>query len=213
MGKQNNSSGFKLDYKKIISLLVAVLVIYLLVSGRFSSGNSGDGKGDTAEASLPLVTQSQTQAGIVDPTSNATTVNHPSGGTGPAATPAETTEAPTTATSTTLAETTKASTQAAATTPAETTKVYKNYTFRNSKLLNEHYDKHGKEMGFKSAKDYEKAACDVINNPAALYKTEKEDGDHVYYIESSNEFVVLSKDGYIRTYFLPSAGKAYFDRQ
>lgn len=198
MGKQNNSSGFKLDYKKIISLLVAVLVIYLLVSGRFSSGNSGDGKGDTAEASLPLVTASQTQAGIVDPATNATTVNHPSGGTGPATYPSQSTPAPT---------------QPVSTTPAETTKAYKNYTFRNSKLLNEHYDKHGKEMGFKSAKEYEKAACDVINNPAALYKTEKEDGDHVYYIVATNEFVVLSKDGYIRTYFLPSSGKAYFDRQ
>ena len=68
-------------------------------------------------------------------------------------------------------------------------------------------------MGFKSAADYEKAASDVINNPAALYKTEKEDGDHVYYVEATNEFVVLSKDGYIRTYFLPDRGKAYFDSQ
>ena len=68
-------------------------------------------------------------------------------------------------------------------------------------------------MGFKSAGDYEKAASDVINNPAALYKTEKEDGDHVYYLVSTNEFVVLSKDGYIRTYFKPDQGKKYFDRQ
>jgi len=103
--------------------------------------------------------------------------------------------------------------EASSTAPPATTGAYKTYTFRNSKLLNEHFEKHGKEMGFKSAKEYEKAACDVINNPAALYKTEKEDGDHVYYIVATNEFVVLSKDGYIRTYFLPSSGKAYFDRQ
>lgn len=87
------------------------------------------------------------------------------------------------------------------------------YYFRNSSLLNQHYDKHGKDMGFKDAKSYEKAASDVINNPAALHKTEKEDGDFVYYIVATNEFVVLSKDGYIRTYFLPDAGKAYYDRQ
>ena len=68
-------------------------------------------------------------------------------------------------------------------------------------------------MGFKSAKDYEKAASDVINNPDALTKREKEDNDYVYYIEATNEFVILSEDGYIRTYFLPSAGKAYYDRQ
>ncbi len=68
-------------------------------------------------------------------------------------------------------------------------------------------------MGFDSKEAYEKAASDVINNPAALHKTEAEDGDYVYYVEETNEFVVLSKDGYIRTYFLPSAGKAYYDRQ
>ena len=88
-----------------------------------------------------------------------------------------------------------------------------NYTFRNSRLLNEHYEKHGIEMGFASAAEYEAAASAVINNPAALSKTEKDDGDYVYYVETTNEFVILSKDGYIRTYFLPSAGKAYYDRQ
>ena len=44
-------------------------------------------------------------------------------------------------------------------------------------------------------------------------KIEKEDGDTVYYVEATNEFVVLSTDGYIRTYFLPDSGKRYFDRQ
>ncbi len=89
----------------------------------------------------------------------------------------------------------------------------KEYKFRNSSLLNQHYDKHGKDMGFANAQDYEKAASDVINNPKALHKTEKEDGDFCYYIEATNEFVVLSKDGYIRTYFLPDAGKKYYDKQ
>jgi len=87
------------------------------------------------------------------------------------------------------------------------------YRFRNNKLLEQHYDKHGKDMGFSSAGEYEKAASDVINNPSALSKTEAEDGDYIYYIESTNEFVVLSTDGYIRTYFLPDKGRDYFDRQ
>ena len=96
---------------------------------------------------------------------------------------------------------------------AESTKAYVTYRFRNSDRLNEHYEKHGKDMGFKSAKDYEKAASDVINNPDALTKREKEDNDYVFYVEATNEFVVLSEDGYIRTYFYPDAGKAYYDRQ
>lgn len=87
------------------------------------------------------------------------------------------------------------------------------YKFRNKNLLEQHYEKHGRDMGFKSAEEYEKAAAAVPNNPAALHKTEKEDGDDVYYIESTNEFVVVSTDGYIRTYFNPDRGIDYFNKQ
>ena len=90
---------------------------------------------------------------------------------------------------------------------------YVEYNFRNNDRLTEHYKKHGKEMGFKSAEEYEDAASDVVNNPNALHKTEKEDGDDVYYVEDTNEFVVVSSDGYIRTYFYPSAGIDYYNRQ
>ena len=92
-------------------------------------------------------------------------------------------------------------------------KVDKEYRFRSKKLLNQHYEKHGYDMGFKNAAAYEAAASKVINNPDALTKTEKEDGDYVYYVEATNEFVVLSKDGYIRTYFEPDRGIDYYNRQ
>ena len=85
------------------------------------------------------------------------------------------------------------------------------YVFRNDRLLTQHYEKHGIEMGFASKEAYQAAASAVITNPAALYKIEAEDGDGVYYIESTGEFVILSTDGYIRTYYI--ASKAYFDRQ
>ncbi len=94
---------------------------------------------------------------------------------------------------------------------------YVEYHFRNKKLLNQHFQKHGGEFaddfGYQSAEEYEKGASDVINNTSALYKTEAEDGDGIYYIESTNEFVVLSTDGYIRTYFRPDKGIDYFNRQ
>lgn len=90
---------------------------------------------------------------------------------------------------------------------------YIEYHFKNQDRLYEHYKKHGIEMGFASAQEYEQAASDVINNRNALNKTEAEDGDYVYYIESTNEFVILSTEGFIRTYFLPSSGKKYYDRQ
>ena len=87
------------------------------------------------------------------------------------------------------------------------------YTFRNEDRLDDHYEKHGKEMGFKDAESYEEAASDVVNNPEALHKTEKEDGDDVYYLKDTNEFVVVSGDGYIRTYFNPNDGINYYNRQ
>lgn len=86
-------------------------------------------------------------------------------------------------------------------------------TFRNQKLLDQHYDKHGIEMGFASAEEYELAAYKVIIHPDTLHKIEAEDGDDVYYREETNEFVVVSRDGYIRTYFNPSAGIDYYNRQ
>lgn len=87
------------------------------------------------------------------------------------------------------------------------------YTFRSDSLLEEHYQKHGVEMGFATKEAYVAAANVVIHSPDALHKLEAEDGDDVYYLEASNEFVIVSTDGYIRTYFYPNDGKDYFDRQ
>lgn len=87
------------------------------------------------------------------------------------------------------------------------------HRFRSKKLLDDHFKKHGKEMGFASEEEYVEAANRVISSPDALYKLEKEDNDHIYYLEETNEFVVVSQDGYIRTYFNPSAGIKYFNRQ
>ncbi len=99
--------------------------------------------------------------------------------------------------------------------PAETktTQTDEGYRFRNKKLLDEHYRKHGIDMGFKSAEEYETAASAAVVNPNALHKVEKEDGDDVYYITATNEFVIVSTDGYIRTYFKPDSGIKYFKKQ
>lgn len=88
---------------------------------------------------------------------------------------------------------------------------YKNYTFRNNELFASHYQKHGAEMDCNSPEEYLQKANDVINNPNALHKLEAEDNDDVYYLESTQELVIVSTDGYIRTYF--SASLDYFNRQ
>ena len=88
-----------------------------------------------------------------------------------------------------------------------------NYRFRSQKLKDQHFAKHGKEMGYQNANAYEVAANEVISDKKSLHKIESEDGDTVYYREKDNAFVVVSTDGYIRTFFNPEGGKSYYDRQ
>lgn len=88
---------------------------------------------------------------------------------------------------------------------------YKDYTFRTSKQLTSHFQKHGSEVGAKSEFEYVDMANAVINNPAALHKTESEDGDSVYFLNSTGEIVFVSTDGFIRTYFISDYD--YFNRQ
>lgn len=87
------------------------------------------------------------------------------------------------------------------------------YEFRNEKYLNEHFEKHKDEFDFATAEEYLQGANVVINHKDALHKLEAEDGDDVYYLEATNELVVVSTDGYIRTYFKPSDGINYYNRK
>lgn len=87
------------------------------------------------------------------------------------------------------------------------------YSFRNERLLNQHYEKHGIEMGFDTIEEYVAAANAVINHPDVLHKLEAEDNDDIYFLEATSEFVVVSTDGYIRTYFIASGGIDYYNRQ
>lgn len=85
--------------------------------------------------------------------------------------------------------------------------------FRNRQLLEQHYDKHGRDMGFPSPAAYEQAAGEVAENPKSLHKKQRKDGDDVYFLEAGNDFVVVSGEGYIRTYFRPHDGIKYYNRQ
>ena len=85
--------------------------------------------------------------------------------------------------------------------------------FRNEKLLEDHFVKHGNEFGYSTKEEYLAGANRVINSSSSLHKQEGEDGDDIYYDKNSNEIVFVSEDGYIRTYFKPSEGIDYYNRQ
>lgn len=86
-------------------------------------------------------------------------------------------------------------------------------TFRNFDLLTEHFEKHGREMGYDSVEAYFAAANEVVDNPDSLHKKEAEDGDDIYFLPETGDLVIVSTDGYIRTYFRPEDGIAYYNRQ
>lgn len=85
------------------------------------------------------------------------------------------------------------------------------FRFRKPQYLTEHFQKHGAEFPYATEEEYLLGANNVIQNPNALHKLEAEDGDDVYYVENTGEFVVVSTDGYIRTYFIASID--YYNRQ
>lgn len=97
--------------------------------------------------------------------------------------------------------------------PAEQEEI--SYTFRNQELYDSHFEKHGAEFGNITKEEYLQKANELINSdsPDVLHKTEKEDGDYLFYNQKTNEFLVLSTDGYIRTYFKPDDGIDYWERQ
>ena len=102
-------------------------------------------------------------------------------------------------------------TSSAAPANAPASAVESHLAFRNDHALEEHFEKHGDEVGCDSATEYLAAANAVIASPDALHKLQAEDGDDVYFLESTGEFVVVSPQGFIRTYFITD--RDYFDRQ
>lgn len=90
----------------------------------------------------------------------------------------------------------------------------KQYTFRSQRRYDEHYEKHGKEFGDITKEEYLEMANELINSDSdrVLHKY-SDDGDYMYFDQDTNYFLVLSADGYIRTFFIPTAGIKYWERQ
>lgn len=174
----------------IVVIIVYLLLVKMGVIQMDGAGNSGDNNVASNNTAAPIVTQEPTEA----PTQAPKATKAP-----------EVTAEP---------KATEEPTQAPTEEPQSEEEIeLTNYWFRTKSLRDSHYEKHGIEMGFETPEDYIKAANMVICNPNALHKLEAEDGDHIYFLEETNEFVVLSQDGYIRTYYIANGGIDYFNRQ
>ena len=87
--------------------------------------------------------------------------------------------------------------------------------FRSQKLLDDHFKKHAGEFGNITQSQYLAAAQNLLNSKPGgdiLSKT-RANGDVILYNKATNEFGVKTVDGTIRTYFKPSDGINYFNRQ
>ena len=100
------------------------------------------------------------------------------------------------------------------TTTTEEEREYVEYSFRSEKQYVDHFKKHGHEFGDITIEEYLQMANDLINSDSDTLHTKiSKDGDYLFYDEETNEFLVLSDDGYIRTFFKPNARIDYYNRQ
>jgi pyocin large subunit-like protein len=87
--------------------------------------------------------------------------------------------------------------------------------FRSQAQLEEHFHKHGGEVGAASEADYLHRAQALRDAPLGTDVAEivRPDGVRTRYDRRDGGFVAFNANGVIRTYFRPADGEAYFLRQ
>lgn len=87
--------------------------------------------------------------------------------------------------------------------------------FRNRRLFEEHYAKHGAEFGHISAQEYlERAQALRDASPGGqILQAVTPDGIVSRFDRRSGAFGAFNPDHTIRTFFIPNAGERYFHRQ
>lgn len=79
--------------------------------------------------------------------------------------------------------------------------------------LEEHFAKHGAEMGIATKEEYLARAQALVRGGPGVDTLTQRDGDTCFFKEATGEFAVLSDKRLLRTYFKPSDGRRYFERQ
>lgn len=86
--------------------------------------------------------------------------------------------------------------------------------FNKSTLLG-HFDRHGKQMGYESANSYASHAVKFANNVDRknnISFIDKYDSTYKYSLKT-NELAIITKNGYVITYFKPKEGYKYYQKQ
>lgn len=89
------------------------------------------------------------------------------------------------------------------------------HSFVSEELFKRHFAKHVSEFGDITAEEYLRHASAMSNMPVSddVVQLVRSDGSVSKYCFSTNEFVVTTSDGDIRTYFKPKEKEAYWDEE
>jgi len=87
--------------------------------------------------------------------------------------------------------------------------------FRTPRALTEHFAKHGAEFRAASPTEYLALAQALRDRPAGgdVLEIVRGDGVITRFDRASGAFLAFERDGAIRTFFVPSDGERYFQRQ
>ena len=83
----------------------------------------------------------------------------------------------------------------------------------NPDTLQDHFERHGADFSAKDPEDYARQAHALYLNRARYQVKTDADGTVRVYDAATNAFGAYSASGATKTYFMPGAGQAYFDRQ
>ena len=86
----------------------------------------------------------------------------------------------------------------------------------NKKSLDNHFYDHGKDMGFDSKESYKQHAIKFANTVDKKNCTSfvySKTGSTYKYNKVTNEFAIITKDGYVVTYFKPKEVYDYYKKQ
>jgi pyocin large subunit-like protein len=87
--------------------------------------------------------------------------------------------------------------------------------FASRQKLVDHYKKHGREFGAVTMEQYLRKAQELRDRPAggAILESVRPEGVVTRYDRETGDFLAFNRDGIIRTYFRPTDGEKYYQRQ
>lgn len=86
----------------------------------------------------------------------------------------------------------------------------------NKKSLAKHYSDHGKDIGLDNQESYRQHAirfANTIDKKNNISFVDSSTNSTYKYNKSTNEFVIITKDGYVVTYFKHKEGYSYYNNQ